>query len=225
VKYDAAWRRHRRDELDASLDDLLGVEAPAIPAKERPWLFRSALVAFAAAAVGYTAFRAFDLAAPFPLLLAVCMGVVIIRRAVSVTAEPYPLRTRDLVGPPGPAMMIEVSGWYDGSDGAIYGVRTWEQRLDWAVSAPERFTMTVAGRLGELADERLRQRYGFTRADDPARAERLLGERLWILIHDEPQRVPSHRDVAAAIGALEQLWPSPAAPERSTNAGPRTSGP
>lgn len=210
MKFDAAWRRQRREETDASLDDLLlfdepEIPTPPVPARSRPWVARSALIAFCAAAVCYLLFRALGLAPPFSLIFAVCAGVVLVRRAVLVTAEAYPQRTRDLLRPPRPQSRIDPSGWFDDGDGVVTGVRRWDRRLDWGATAPERFAATVITKIGELADERLRQRYGITRASDAQRARRLLGEPLWLMLHEPPHKVPRPGDLALALAALEQL--------------------
>ena len=70
---------------NANLDDLLGSDEPSTPpqppaTRERPWVLRSALKAFAASAVVYTAFHVSGLAPPYPLILAVCLGTVLVRR-------------------------------------------------------------------------------------------------------------------------------------------------
>jgi len=194
---------------NAHLDDLLRFEdaAPPLPGTQRPrpWLVRSALQAFIASAVIYTAFHAFNLAPPYLLILAVCGGAVLVRRAVAMTAEPAWQRTRDVVRPPGPTRRIEPGGWFADADGMLQAVRRWDRRLDWGATAAERFGFTVAGRLGELADERLRQRHSMTRATDPVRARRLLGDDVWILVHGPMGRVPTPSEISAVVDRLDSL--------------------
>jgi hypothetical protein len=203
-------RRDQRDQPDeADLDDLLESYEPAprqsVPYRERPWLVRCALQAFAASAVVYTALRIGELAPPYPLILAVCLGGVLVRRAVATTAEPAMQRVADAVRAPVAKRLIDPGGWYEGGDGMLEAVRRWERRLDWGSSAPERFSATVVIRLGELADERLRLRHGITRATDPARARGLLGEEVWALLHEQSGRVPKPRQIAVASVRLESL--------------------
>jgi hypothetical protein len=211
MTFGAEWRRHRRESNDASLDDLLLAAQPRVrvgsDAGPHPlrWVVRAALVAFAAAAVIAVLFRVFALAPPFSLVLAVCVGAVLVRRAVSVTGEPYPYRTRDLVRSRGPSTRINPSEWYEGADGMIESVRRWERRLEWGITTREWFDATVAAKLGELVDERLRQRHGLTRASDPVRARALLGEEVWDLLHGGIRRAPRVADVARAISIVERI--------------------
>jgi len=91
------------------------------------------------------------------------------------------------------------------ADGMLQAVRRWDRRLDWGATAAERFGFTVAGRLGELADERLRQRHSMTRATDPVRARRLLGDDVWILVHGPMGRVPTPSEISAVVDRLDSL--------------------
>jgi hypothetical protein len=204
-------RRGRDDGPEARLDELFRPEPEPEPepdaggGRPAPWLVRSALQAFAASAVVYTLFHVVDLAAPYPIILAVCVGAVLVRRSVMAMAEPVSLRTRDVIRPPEEMRRVDPAGWREGWDGMTVAIQRWDQRLDRGSSAPERFQVVVAPRLGDIADERLRQRHGLTRASDPARARALLGDELWIMLHEESRRVPTVREVAAAIRRLEHL--------------------
>ena len=192
-------------ELDADLDDLFSYEEaePAGPPRveSRPWLVISVLQTFAASAVVFTGFRAADLAPSYLLVVAVCAGAVLIRQAVLVAREPRWQRTRDLVR--GPAWATEELR-QDG-DGMLEAVARWDRRLDWGTTNAERFGSAVARRLGELADERLRQRHGLTRASDPARARDLLGEQAWAIIHGHVDVSPPPAEVARAVASIETL--------------------
>ncbi len=203
--------RHKRmaHAPDARLDDLLRFEdaGPQLPLDRppRPWVLRLAVQSFVASAVVYTAFHVFDLAPPYALILAVCAAAVLVRRAVAVTAEPNWQRSRDAVRPPSGIRRIEPGGWFGDGDGMLNAVRRWDRRLDWGATAPERFAATVCVRLGEVADERLRQRHGITRRTDPARARRLLGEQVWILLHERITRVPTPREISLVVDRLAAL--------------------
>jgi hypothetical protein len=168
------------------------------------WLPRAALHAFIASAVVYTGFHIVDLAPPYPLILAVCAGGVMVRRAVALTAESR-FYTRDIVRPPRRARFMGAGGWYQIDDGMVEAVRRWDRRLEWGATAPERFGHTMTGRLGELVDERLRQRHGFTRASDPERARALIGEEGWRVLGAPTDRVPSPRDVYFLVQRMESL--------------------
>jgi hypothetical protein len=200
-------RRPRRAQpSEAQLDDLLDFWEPQPePATEqRPWLVRSLFQAFLISAVAYALFRVGRLDPPYPLILAICLGSVLVRRAVRATAEVDGQRVADAVRPPS-SQGIDPVGWYEGGDGMLVAIRRWDRRMEWGSVSADRFAATVAVRLGELADERLRLRHSITRATDPARAQGLLGEEVWRLLHEPPGRVPKPRDIAAVADRLETL--------------------
>jgi hypothetical protein len=202
-------RRVRKVEYtDAPLDHLLRHDEPepvrVVEPRSESWLPRAALHAFIASALVYTGFHIFGLAPPYPLILAVCAGGVLVRRAVALTAESR-FYTRDIVRSPRRARYTGAGGWYQTDDGMVEAVRRWDRRLEWGATAPERFSHTMTGRLGELVDERLRQRHGFTRASDPARARALVGDDVWRLVGGSLDRVPSPRDVYLLVQRMESL--------------------
>lgn len=82
-------------------------------------------------------------------------------------------------------------------DGLAPAVHRWHARLS-------RRRALQPG-LAELVDERLRQRHGLTRAEEPDRARTLLGERLWSYLADPAARTPSPRDLAAMLTTVEEL--------------------
>jgi hypothetical protein len=192
---------------DANLDDLLMVDesqpVARVPHRQRPWLVRSVVQAVILSAVIFAAFRIGMLAPPYPLILAVCLGGVLVRRAVGMTAEPASQRISDAVR--GPSSLFARGDWYGGGDGMLVAIRRWDRRMEWGAESPERFAATVLLRLGELTDERLRLRHSITRATDPSRARALLGEDLWHLLHDPTGRIPKPREIAAAARRLESL--------------------
>jgi hypothetical protein len=201
-------RVRKVEYTDAPLDSLLRHEEPEaariVDPRADSWVPRASLQAFVASAVVYTGFHIVGLAPPYPLILAVCVGAVLVRRAVALAAEPRS-RTRTVVQAPRPARRAAVGGWYRGDDGMVEAVRRWDRRLDWGAAAPERFRHTMTGRLGDLVDERLRQHHGFTRASDPTRARALVGEAVWRLIDGSDDRVPSPRDVYQLVQRMESL--------------------
>lgn len=196
-------------EDNARLDDLLRYEdtpaGPAAPGPAPSWLPRAALHTFIASALVYTTLHIFNLAPPYALIIAVCAGAVLTRRAIALTAEPDRQRTHDIVRAHGPVRRIEPGGWYTTGDGMAEAVRRWDRRLDWGATAVERFEHTVSGRLGDLVDERLRQRHGISRASDPGRARALLGEEVWTLLDGPLDHVPGPREVAALAKRMESL--------------------
>jgi hypothetical protein len=166
-----AGRRRKEHADDAKLDDLFGevdapISTPAWPA--RRWVLRGVVQTFAVTVVAYTLVRAIGLAPPFLLILAVAGGVVLVRLAAVSVRPPRGHRPTNLVStrpaePPARA------------DGVVAAVRRWDRRL---ASTDQELSRS----LGELADERLRQRHGITRASDPTRARALLGEPVWALL-------------------------------------------
>jgi hypothetical protein len=193
-------------EPDAGLDDLFTYDEEPEPsgpvsADSRPWLVISILQTFAASAVVYTSFRAFDLAPSYALVVTVCAGLVLVRQAVLVTREPRWQRTRDLVRA---RAQGAVDSPQDG-DGMLNAIGRWDRRLDWGTTTGDRFTSAVGRRIGEIADERLRHRHALTRATDPVRARELLGEDAWALIHGEVGGTPQPALVARAVAHIEAL--------------------
>jgi hypothetical protein len=192
----------------AQLDDLLQFsEAPAAVRRPqpKPWLVVSLIQAFLLSAVAYTLFAVANLDPPYALLLALSLGVVLVRRAAKMTAEPESRRVVDAVRAPARTGILDVAGWYEGGDGMRDAIRRWDRRLEWGSGSPDRFQATVVDRLGELADDRLRLRHFITRTSDPVRARALLGEELWRLLHEPLGRVPRPREIAAAAERLETL--------------------
>lgn len=195
------------------LDDLLSAGVPPPPSPlarddARPWLVGACLAAFISSAVVYMLLSLLGVRPSYPLILAACVGVVLVRQAARAVSEPFWLRVGDLVRPlrvPG----RDPGAVYEGGDGMAAAVRRWNRLLEWGATGvmtdSGRFARTVGTPLGELVDERLRQRHGITRATDPARARALVGENLWALLGPQT-RVPSHRQVAAAVADLEHMW-------------------
>jgi hypothetical protein len=165
----------RRDETpDTKLDELFGEVEPTGPGGGTVpgwrWVLRAAVQTFLVSAVAFTGLRLLGLAPSLPLILAVAGGAVLIRLAASSVREPRGRRPADLMRPsrhraePPPRV-----------DGVVVAVRRWDRRLATTDSG-------LSASLGELADERLRQRHGITRASDPSRARALLGEPVWALL-------------------------------------------
>ncbi|HEY7224517.1 MAG TPA: hypothetical protein VH561_13150 [Micromonosporaceae bacterium] len=146
----------------------------------------------------------FGLWLPFPLVGAVFVGVVLIGQGVSLVSEPEWLRAADLVRPVRVHRRLQPGGWYEGGDGLVAAVRRWDRQIEWGSTGPARFANTVGTHIGEVVDERLRQRYGITRASDPQRARELAGETLWALM-GPLTRVPTHRQMLAALDDLERI--------------------
>jgi hypothetical protein len=193
------------EEADADLDSLFSYEEETETGpprlENRPWVAIAILQTFAASAVVYTGFRAANLAPPYLLIAAVCAGAVLVRQAVIFVREPRWQRTRDLVR--GPRYGAD-DGRADG-DGMLEAVGRWDRRLDWGTSTGDRFGAAVGRRLGEIADERLRQRHALTRSSDPERARELLGADAWALIHGQSGSQPRPAEVAQIVSRIEAL--------------------
>lgn len=191
---------------DAGIDDLLdfGDEPAAEPVRQRSrsgWLLRDALLCLAATAATVAALRVAGIAVS---VLLVAAGFVALRALHLLLSEVAP--------PPLPKAaerrrVAEEDGLYrwTGTDGLRGAVRRWENRLDWSQTEAGRFSRNVLPVLAELADERLRQHHGITRASDPRRARELLGEPLWQLLAEPDRRPPKAREWAAHVAALEKL--------------------
>jgi hypothetical protein len=195
------------------LDDLLSAGVPLPPSRlvqqDRPWLVGTLLTAFLASAVVYMLLGMMGVRPSYPIILAACLGGLFVRQAARAVGEPPWLRVGDLVRPPRVPRRREPGTLYEGGDGMAAAVRGWSRLFEWGQTGsqadPGRFARTVGAPIGELVDERLRQRYGLTRASDPARARAIVGERLWALVGDREQPV-SQREVVAAVADLERMW-------------------
>ncbi|MFI6130555.1 hypothetical protein [Micromonospora sp. NPDC051141] len=194
--------------MSTSIDDLLGSgEEPTGSAVDRPsggrgrWLLRIVLVTAAAVVVIVVGLRAVGLRVPLWIIVAGVLAVLAVRRVTAALSPPPPPRAglRSSGG--------EESGTWNWSarDALRTAINGWERPLDWCTDNRERFTERVLPRLGELADERLRQRHGVTRESDPARARALLGEPLWTFLGTPARRPPTPRDLAAIVAELEKI--------------------
>jgi len=195
----------RSDDLTVKLDELFAA-GPAPQQRRTGWQIWvwAALQGIAASFIIYMLLYVADEPLPYAAVLAVCLGGAAVRRAVLTVREPTSQRPGDLV-----ALLRGSSGkdrdeWYVGGDGMVEAVRRWDRHLSWGAVGGERFSFTVGRELGELVDERLRQRYGFTRDTNPQRARQLLGERVWALLGPTPQ-APTPRQVMDALTDLDRL--------------------
>jgi hypothetical protein len=207
--------RVRRSEAAdyVKLDDLLSAGVPPPPSMlgredGRPWLVGAVLLAFLASAVVYMVLSMLGLRVPYPLIAAACLGVVLVRQAARAVGEPSWLHASDLVRPVAVRRRREPGSAYEGGDGVATEVRRWHRRLEWGVTGvvadQGRFARTVGAPLGELVDERLRQRHGITRATDQEQARAIVGENVWALLGHR-QRLPTAREIAAAVADLDRI--------------------
>jgi hypothetical protein len=193
---------------DARLDDLLTEAAPAVGASERGWVATGLRTVLAAAALAFVAWLAADVInfiPPYPLLFALCLALLVLRRAVRSAAEPEEPRAATLVRRPIGWGYSAPGEWHSSGDGMLAAVRRWERRFERGGQRVEEFAHSLAGPLGDLADERLRQRHGCTRSSDPERARRLLGEQAWEVLHGPYRQVPSPSAIVAVVQRMESL--------------------
>jgi hypothetical protein len=189
------------------LDDLLHheEEQPAT-ARSGPsalgWLARSALIAAGLAGVGVLGLRSAGIGVPFLLAFTGLLSLLVLRQVLGWVVAPPPTRAsaRRSAGHPEDGLYH-----WGNPDGLRTAINRWETRLDWSQGQPERFARTVQPRLGEIVDERLRQRHGFTRRTEPVRARALLGDPLWTFLEGPLGKAPTPRELAAVIAVLEAL--------------------
>lgn len=185
----------------ASIDDLFAsggdTEASRGPsARPRFIRFLSLLaVASVLTALSYVGLRVAELSAPIPILF-VCAAAVVAVWRLAMRLRP-PLASRQ-------------AGRYHedrttAPDGVRLAIARWDTMLDWSHTDAARFNRKVLPRLGEVVDERLRQRHGVTRASDPHKARALLGDPLWTFVTMPARRPPHPRDLAEIVTALEKL--------------------
>ncbi|MGW0242311.1 hypothetical protein [Micromonospora chalcea] len=194
--------------MSTSIDDLLSFgEEPAGEA-ERPsrggrgrTLLRTAAVTAAVVVVVVVGLRAVGLKVPIWIIVAGVLAVLAVRRVTAALSPPPPPRA----GARTPAGEEPGTWNWSARDALRTAINGWERPLDWSADNRERFTERILPRLGELADERLRQRHGVTRESDPARARSVLGEPLWTFLTTPARRPPSPRDLAAIVAELEKI--------------------
>jgi hypothetical protein len=190
----------------ASIDDLLQheEEAPAKATRRSSaagWWVRTGLIAAALTAVTVFGLRLFGVAVSVPAILAGYLALLALRRVTAQVAPPPPPRRhayRDTGDDDG------MYHWGE-RDALRSAVHRWELALGRADGDRGRFAQAVLPAIGELVDERLRQRYGLTRDSDPDRARALLGDPLWNFLTAPARRSPQPRDCAAIIAQLEKL--------------------
>jgi hypothetical protein len=157
------------------------------------------------ALAGYALLNLANMRVAYPLLFVIALSALVIRRAVREVRESDELLPGDLIRSLPPAARTRGEGWYEGSDGLSRAVMRWETRLEWTSSERKRFAARVPGLIGELTDERLRQRHGITRASHPERAKEICGPALWTFMEKPVTKLPSPRELAVVVTDLENI--------------------
>jgi len=188
-----------------SIDDLLYHDEEAPPRERRaPGRVRSWLTALALAAAGTAAvllgLRLFGLTVPVEAVFAGCLALVVLRRTVRSVAAPPPVKLRRVGSDPEDGSYV-----FGSEDGLREAVGRWERRLRAGQGDAGRFAEVTLPALGELVDERLRHRYGLTRATDPQRAREICGDELWNFLNTPARRKPSAKDCAVFVSQLEMI--------------------
>ena len=200
------------------LDELFDA-APAPTKRRGPvvvfspgWWLRRSLAALGTSAAIFLVLYVLRFGVPFPLILAGVLAVMVLRAVLNevagdalpteVTGAGFaPEAVDDLIDPQFEVLRHSVQP----TDGIRFAVGRWDDRLIWGERDLTRFRTVVVPRIGELVDERLRQRHGFTRTTEQAKARSLLGEELWAFLHNPLSRVPGPRDVASIVAKVEEL--------------------
>ncbi|WP_434742921.1 hypothetical protein [Micromonospora sp. SH-82] len=193
-------------ERVGGIDDLFSSaeERPARPERRRGGRVRTVLKFLVATgaitAVVVAVLRAVGLIVSFEVVVLGVLAVQFVHR-ITGGMNPPPRRSSNRLN-----SGEEPGTWnWGASDALRTAVNRWAQPLEGSARRPERFAEVILPRLGELADERLRQRHGLTRDSDPGRAQVLLGDRLWTFLNNPPRRTPSPRDLAVIVADLEKI--------------------
>lgn len=193
--------------MSTGIDELLsfGEEPAEAPGESRAgWLrpvLRMLAVTAAIVVVVVVLLRAAGLQVSLWIIVAGVLAVLAVRRVTAALSPPPPPRA----GGRAPAGE-EPGAWnWAARDALRIAINGWARPLDWCAGNGDRFAERILPRLGELADERLRQKHGITRESDPVRARALLGEPLWTFLSTPSRRPPSPRDLAAIVAELEKL--------------------
>ncbi|HCT75838.1 MAG TPA: hypothetical protein DGT23_04450 [Micromonosporaceae bacterium] len=182
----------------ASIDDLFsGEERSADPPRKSPQaqLLSLLLIATVLAGIAFVGLRIAELTAPLPMLFAVAVTIVLGLRMVRGLRPPP--RSRQAGRHHEERVTV--------ADGLQLAISRWDTMLDWCHTDVSRFNRRVLPKLGELVDERLRQRHGITRVSDPEQARAVLGDPLWTYVTMPLRRPPHPRELDQIVTALEKL--------------------
>lgn len=196
--------REKKTPEQVSLHELLTYSdvRTEMPEPTRRWWLADLVISAVVAAGVYVVIRVIGFETPLPVLFAIVLTVMLLRRAIrSVPATPPPPATRsDLWG-----VTDDGADRSPPADGVVRAVQRWESRFGWTERDPSRYKSAVQPRLYELVDERLRQRHGITMRSDPDRARALIGEQLWTFLHARVARTPNAREMAAVVDEMEKI--------------------
>ena len=157
-----------------------------------------------------------------------CRSAIVVAGVLAVLGRP-PGHRRAGARRPRPAVAArtaagEEPGGYNWAarDALRAAINRWERPLELVLGNQRAVHRAVLPRLGELADERLRQRHGLTREADPARARALLGEPLWTVPRRPPPAVPRRRATSRRSSpnwrrSDERRWTAAFPPRRSAD--------
>jgi hypothetical protein len=191
----------------ASLDDLLQHDEEDQPRTGRTetvglWLAKNATLSAVIALLIWGFARLVGIGLPY---LAVLTGVLALFALRRVVREVTPAEQLGDAPRSSLADYMESTLQWPTVDGLYSATASWDNRLTWTQRDASRFDTQVRPMLGELADERLRQRHGLTRATDPTRARALLGDPLWTFLATPVTRSPTPKHLAAVVSRLEEL--------------------
>jgi hypothetical protein len=193
------------------IDDLLNSDEDDPPPRRKPerparqFAIRTAIMAPVSAAALFLVLPLLQIKLAYPLLLAFTTAALVIRRAVRLVGEPGRRLTRDLVRHRVYPFDPTGDDGYPGADGLSRAVLRWEMRLEWSNVEKQRFVRRLPLMLGELVDERLRQRHGVSIEHDPDTARRLCGPQLWAFIAEPVTQIPTPRQFAVIVSQMEAL--------------------
>jgi hypothetical protein len=182
-----------------SLDDLLSSAEhsaePVTPKRPRSRVLKLLLQTVLLALVVFSGLRLMRMTAPIVALVAGALTIVFGWDMVKALRPPPPSRQAGRYHEEKPSV----------PDGINSAIARWDYMLDWCHTDVARFNRRALPRLGELVDERLRQKHGITRATDPEAARGLLGDPLWTFVTMPSRRPPNPRDLDLIVTALEKL--------------------
>jgi hypothetical protein len=191
----------------ASLDELLQHEEEEQPRERRAgsatqWFARTAAWSALIAGLAWGFGRLAGYGLPY---LALFAGVLALFALARVARQVAPPEQVEELPRSSSADYAESSLLWPTVDGLYAATASWDNRLSWTQRDAKRFDAQVRPLLGELVDERLRQRHSLTRASDPERARALLGDPLWTFLATPVTRSPTPKQMAAVIQRMEAL--------------------
>lgn len=192
---------------EVGLDDLFGTvegqPAAFAGSGNARWLLGRAFLSVAVGAVIYGGLMFLEYVVPYPLIVVTVFTAALVKHLLSgLGIRRLP---RQLTGQGLRAVVTGRRPYPEADDGIAIAVGQWQSKLVSSGRGRGKLPRQTVSDLRDLVDERLRQRHGVTRDTDPVRAQEMMGEHLWRMLHATRGSSPTQEDVALAVQRIEEL--------------------